>query len=91
MVLAVVYSIGLIVAAPGRTDFSPSDENKAAATRISTEYENKLFDNDIVHAVEIQIDENSRNKLTKAYFIMFYIIVPKFAVNCPCGIFILNL
>ncbi len=63
MVLAVVYSIGLIVAAPGRTDFSPSDENKAAATGISTEYENKLFDNDIVHTVEIQIDENSWNNL----------------------------
>ncbi len=45
MVLAVVYSIGLIVAAPGRTDFSPSDENTAAATGISTEYENKLLDN----------------------------------------------
>ena len=55
MLLAVLYSVGLIAAAPGQAA-SPADENKSSYG-ISTEYENRLFDTGTVHTVEIQMDK----------------------------------
>ncbi len=61
MLLAVLYSVGLIANAPGQA-LSPADENKSSYG-ISTEYENRLFDAGTVHTVEIQMDTDAWNDL----------------------------
>ena len=56
MLLAVLYSIGLLTA----PSIQPtSAQEAAAATGISTEYENTLFDDSFVHIVEIEMPEAS--------------------------------
>ncbi len=60
MLLAVLYSIGLLTAPPVQP---ASAQEAAAATGISTEYENRLFDDSFVHAVEIEMPEASWESL----------------------------
>ena len=60
MVLAVLYSIGLLTAPPIQP---ASAQEAAAATGISTEYENRLFDDSFVHTVEIEMPEASWESL----------------------------
>ncbi len=61
MLLAVMYSVGLIAAAPGHAA-SSADGNKSSIG-ISIEYENRLFDTGTVHTVEIQMDTGAWNDL----------------------------
>ena len=61
MLLAVLYSVGLIAAAPGHAA-SPADENKPSSG-VSTEYENRLFDTGTVHTVEIRMNTGVWNDL----------------------------
>lgn len=61
MLLAVLYSVGLIAAAPGHAA-SPADENKTYSS-ISTEYINRLFDTGTVRTVEIRMNTGVWNDL----------------------------
>lgn len=72
MLLAVLYSVGLIAVAPGHAASAPADENKSSSG-ISTGYESRLFDDSIVHTVEIQMDMSAwddlkANALYKEYY-----------------------
>lgn len=60
MVLAVLYSIGLLTA-PRVQPVSAQEEAKA--TGIFTAYENTLFDDGFVHTVEIEMPEASWESL----------------------------
>jgi len=59
MSFAVLYSIGLIIAACWKTP-SPSEENKAntPVNNVAFSYEEKIFNPDYVHEIKIELPEN---------------------------------